>query len=675
MRESTATVKTPFLTDEEHPLDSTGDQFSHVDYVDVIGDAVNELPSPFTLGLFGAWGTGKSSILRAVGRRVDEPSRTAFVLFDAWKYEGDPLRRQFMIEVVRQLKRGGHLRRRFDVRRHLERYDADVTGSRPRFEFDWRSLVRAIVLAALAVAAVYGLYALLADIGVSERNALKTALAAVTGGLTFVLTLLGTAFVVQRQQITRRRLADADEFADSFQTLLSDGLKAPRLVIGIDNLDRCAPEKVTELLATMKTYLEPARKGTALAFIVAADDHALRRHLIAQEMSVSAATATGTQASPDQRVPDDVVDAVDEYLRKYFNAVIRLGDFIDEDLERFVSRQLDGFAVEHRLSEWTRSALQQLVIGHLGGNPRRIKQFVNGLHFRYALLKRRRERKRLAETPDVLTVAELMVLEERWPDRFKELRRDTHEAREWRDRLLASETEQEHGWDGEWVRFLTTSRRVLTYRVSPYISLKQSEAEAALELYARFIAALETGQAAEVQNVLATVEDLAPYRDLIKRRFWKHFNRDRYGVAFRVLKSAAGPPAFVDDPALAEMVGVALRHSTLRDWLPSLGPETLLGIASRLAAHERGQLVRQVLTEFGRADEEGSRLRRKISEELAARPELLNEEIWKAVRTMIARPEILQDRASWSPLAAVGPELRTLLATDDTPVDNRQHPR
>ena len=97
-------MRTPFLTDQEQPLDSVADEFSHVDYVAVIVEAVAQLPSPFTLGLFGPWGAGKSSILRAVGTQLDRPSETAFVLFDAWKYEGDPLRRQFMIEVTRQLK-------------------------------------------------------------------------------------------------------------------------------------------------------------------------------------------------------------------------------------------------------------------------------------------------------------------------------------------------------------------------------------------------------------------------------------------------------------------------------------------------------------------------------------------------------------------------------------------
>src|SRR4051794_21810591 len=523
----------PFLTDVSHRLDDEAedDAFGHRDYVDVLDETVPRLPSPFTLGLFGAWGSGKSSILEALGARVVRREDAAFARFDAWKYEGDPLRRQLMLAVTAQLGKTGKLKRRFSVRRHLERYDADIAGSRPRLELDWRGVVKAFVHAGFAAAFVYGLFRLLPELGVGETNTLKTTLTAATGAVTFVLTAVAGVVGIQRQQVTRHRLEDADQFAESFERLLRKGLAVPRLVIGVDNLDRCAPERVTEILAIIKTFLEPAREETekALVFVIAADDAAIRRHLIAQEMAVSAATATpatqddGQAATAEERVPDDVVRAVDEYLRKYFNGVIRLPTVIDEDVEGFVRTQLAGFADEHDLDAETRRSLTTLVGEFLEGNPRRIKQFVNGLELRVKLLRRRNDARRLGGPPDTLTVAEVMLIEERWPHRFATLCREPGQISEWHRRAVNEPNPPSVSRDeADWLRFLRSSERICRVPLAPYLVLKRSMPELRLEHHDAFVTALESR---ETERIRALLPELGRKREEYLDLVWTHFRR------------------------------------------------------------------------------------------------------------------------------------------------------
>src|SRR5690606_26578662 len=62
--------------------------------------------SPHTIGLFGAWGTGKSTIIEMV--QNDKELKMPVFLFDAWKYQEDTLRRTFLIKLVEYLQKEGY---------------------------------------------------------------------------------------------------------------------------------------------------------------------------------------------------------------------------------------------------------------------------------------------------------------------------------------------------------------------------------------------------------------------------------------------------------------------------------------------------------------------------------------------------------------------------------------
>jgi putative ribosome biogenesis GTPase RsgA len=56
-----------------------GDVFGHGDYADALVKALTEAPPPFTVGIFGEWGVGKSTIIAAVRSRLREKDDVAFV--------------------------------------------------------------------------------------------------------------------------------------------------------------------------------------------------------------------------------------------------------------------------------------------------------------------------------------------------------------------------------------------------------------------------------------------------------------------------------------------------------------------------------------------------------------------------------------------------------------------
>ena len=76
----------PYAADK--PALLADDAFGHRDYTEALLSIVTDEHAPATVGVFGRWGVGKSTIVAGLQERL-ESTKAAFVYFDAWRYEGD----------------------------------------------------------------------------------------------------------------------------------------------------------------------------------------------------------------------------------------------------------------------------------------------------------------------------------------------------------------------------------------------------------------------------------------------------------------------------------------------------------------------------------------------------------------------------------------------------------
>jgi dephospho-CoA kinase len=80
-----------YLVDK--PLDKTSKlAFGHLETALTLKEIVELCPCPYTIGVFGGWGSGKSTIAKFLQKKLDFP----VVIFDVWKHEKDSLRRTFL---------------------------------------------------------------------------------------------------------------------------------------------------------------------------------------------------------------------------------------------------------------------------------------------------------------------------------------------------------------------------------------------------------------------------------------------------------------------------------------------------------------------------------------------------------------------------------------------------
>jgi len=66
------TERTWYLKDEPLTYLGNQDRFSHRAYVNLLTEAITELKPPFTLGVFGSWGVGKTSIVNDLRNNLNQ---------------------------------------------------------------------------------------------------------------------------------------------------------------------------------------------------------------------------------------------------------------------------------------------------------------------------------------------------------------------------------------------------------------------------------------------------------------------------------------------------------------------------------------------------------------------------------------------------------------------------
>lgn len=359
---------------DDRSLDSAdGDEFRHADLARELTELVCTVPAPANVALFAPWGSGKSSLgnmLRTSlqDRRCDG---VRFAKFDAFKYAETPLRRHFISHLARELDQDEEPFSR-DLYRNTE--DRDVSLSKKelvKLTVAFLQTLVALVLVLLILAALVAALVSLISTGTFLTNWSRAVhdyllvTVPVAAIIAIFVKLAGQGLVVKS---TRSAPSSDEEFERLFRTLV-DKVGAKRLVVFVDELDRCSPEQVASALETIKTFLEVP----GCIFIVAADLQVLEQAL---------------RKEARQETPSDPANPYystgSSYLDKIFQYQL--------SLPPLQSRQLTSFALDlvaNREGCWQRAenlpeAVSVLIASHVR-SPRRVKVLLNSYAMTYRL--------------------------------------------------------------------------------------------------------------------------------------------------------------------------------------------------------------------------------------------------------------------------------------------------
>lgn len=372
-----------FLRDE--PLDKNSESFFNFYHSAIAPALVKILKSksaPHTIGIFGSWGTGKSTIIHML--EGDKKLKAPIFVFDAWKYQDDSLRRTFLIKLVDFLKINADIN--FDdnflsdMYHATEQRDASkiLTNKVGFWKKIWSAIKHNILLTIFIVLVVITVVVLLLMPYYPSLKIFSDVLKYLTSItiisvvakpiLEKILEKIGDV-LLQNSKDTQRsmmritfkeKLNSPEEFEEKFKEILSK-LEKKKLVIVFDNIDRVQGDVAISMISTIKTFMEPNNESRVV-FIIPCDPDAIDEQ-IAQFYSGDKDASSGYQSS--------------EYLRKVFNLIIWLPDYISTDLEEYTSKCL---AATGEISSLLNNGDVVLVINSaFSKNPREIIQFVNNL--------------------------------------------------------------------------------------------------------------------------------------------------------------------------------------------------------------------------------------------------------------------------------------------------------
>jgi KAP family P-loop domain len=353
------------LIDDGAVSTSGQDLLGHKILAAELADVVMAVPTPNNIALFGAWGSGKTGIGNLLADELTkrEP-KPRFVRYDAYKYAETPLRRHFLEAVASQLGGGAEKRVR-------ETYESR-TSSRltlPRRDLGWVAGLFAGVLAiycgaslVLSLLGGHGLSGVADDLRAALPGGLPISVVAV-----IVLGAFGKSLSVQ---VSKSAPATDDEFESLFRSLIK-GSGEKRVVVFIDELDRCSPAEVTATLDAIRTFLGVDR----CVFVVSADQQVLERAL---------------SSALRQHTPIDVANSYytsgSAVLDKLFVHQLHVPPPPPRRLTRF-ARDL----VKEKPGLWNEVDLDRvvsvLIPAHVA-SPRRVKTLLNSFAVAYRLTRR-----------------------------------------------------------------------------------------------------------------------------------------------------------------------------------------------------------------------------------------------------------------------------------------------
>ncbi|MDF5044864.1 P-loop NTPase fold protein [Vibrio parahaemolyticus] len=495
---------------------------------------------PVSIGIHGDWGAGKSTVLSMIENSYREDEKTVCVRFNSWLYQGlEDAQTALMQQITTDL-----IKNRSAIEGFKESADSFLK------RVDWFKTAKTV-----------------ANWGVTAFTGIPTP-GTMQDLSTAIDTLTAKAGSLKQEDITKglaelkecigspknnRVVTEITEFREEYEKLLK-AADIDRLVILVDDLDRCLPDTAIATMEAMKLFLFMPNT----AFIVAADEtmieYSVRRHFPNLSEEVGGMAYTRNYLEKLIQIPFRI-PALNENETSIYLALLIAESLCSEDSNEF-NRVLDharsilkepwakgsitieqfesltGKSLSEEDKELFFMASQIAPALNLGtkGNPRQIKRFLNAFMTRLLVAESAGYKEAIKEN----VLIKLMLLERFNPNAYEILRLDSlsnpegkphslkaleepdsHEAQEGSNAAVPSTQKllfdvEKDDWLGNWVKI---EPALSDMKLAPYFFLTREKVKfiglaQSSELIERALKLL-SGEALVVAGAQSTVEQLS----------------------------------------------------------------------------------------------------------------------------------------------------------------------
>lgn len=370
--------------------------------------------NPISIGVSGSWGAGKSSMVKMIGKELenqqDGNDDYIFLEFNAWLYQGYEDAKSALLQVVAQklseeMKKKG-ITENDDLGKKFKKFLKRINW------FQVSKMALPLLAGFIPGAAPVGVISSLANAIKSSWNnqdkkkenseAINEAFETLTPELEQILR--------ENEEIAKPATQQIEEIRLEFEEIL-EKLNV-KLVVLVDDLDRCLPETAIATLEAMRLLLFVKRT----AFIIAADEQMIRNgvraHFGKVELSDGLVTSYFDKLiQVPIKIPHLGIAEVKIYIvllfmelevrrnkvkkETFLHAQKELGELLSRAWQEDINRE----KIETVFDDETKSIMTEYVLiadqlagilvsaDNIKGNPRLIKRLLNALEIRKKVAK------------------------------------------------------------------------------------------------------------------------------------------------------------------------------------------------------------------------------------------------------------------------------------------------
>jgi hypothetical protein len=414
-----------FLSDNETKVDLLNNEAIALTIIKILLEAPDK---PVTIGVHGDWGVGKSSILEMIESGLEVQKNILCLKFNGWRFQGFEDAKIALLEgiVTGLIEKRPELKKAGDKVKEVFR------------RIDWLKIAKHA--GSLAFTAFTGIpnFAQIHDLIKDFEKTLRDP--ATRPSQDKVNEMFDNALSLVKTEVQSKNIPDEiDEFRKAFDDLLKEA-KVERLIVLIDDLDRCLPDTAIETLEAIRLFVFTPHT----AFVVAADEamieYSVRKHFPELPDSTGPQTYARNYLEKLIQVPFRIPPLGVAETRIYVSLLLIGAELGDEDegfaklivaarnrLKRPWSGEvIDTVVIKDTLGEKANKANQALFLsdqigpiltGGTKGNPRQIKRFLNALMLR----KRTADARGFGEDITLPALAKLMLAEQFLPRLFEQI--------------------------------------------------------------------------------------------------------------------------------------------------------------------------------------------------------------------------------------------------------------
>ena len=370
------------------PYDKKEDAFDHEAFAETLSRVIDDNDPPLTVGLFGGWGVGKSTIVNLLSKKCSQKGQS-YVYFNAWQYSGDSFRRQFLLAVAGSDSMIPEKTKREETVARITRLNYSDIKGRQTETFRWSKAglknlgVFLFVMTIGVLFIIYGGWA-------GHLSTLGAGIFALVASLILIIyQRLEQVINVQVDTAIDPQLIFPEQFTKEFNGLIDQATNnkpKQKIVIVVDDLDRCDVSTIKNILVSMKNFLG----NRHCTFVVPMDD-----------------------SSVVQMFEEKNTNFGYEQLRKYFSVALRIPALHEQDILAYARRIAKQYGIDQDI----------VYIAALGYclDARKMKHFLNLFKLKFAVAEERAKKGLLGEVkPEAISpqLAKLAVLEYQFPEFF-----------------------------------------------------------------------------------------------------------------------------------------------------------------------------------------------------------------------------------------------------------------